>query len=109
MSEIDNTVNPENPETPEEPNYQEEAKKSLEKVGRAQTLRAMEQVIIGFAPKESYIQWLESLPEDVKLSATGRLDNESILLIIEDDELYNGAVKVFAQLMAPVLTGVAAG
>lgn len=92
----------------ENTNYQEMAKKNLEKVGRAQTLRAMEHIIIAMGSKDAYAAWLQTLPEDATLSATGRLSNDAINLIIAEDDLYNNAVKAFAQQMAPVLESLGA-
>lgn len=89
-------------------NYQEIAKKNVERATRVQLLRAMEKMLIGLGSKRDYIAWLEALPEDAKIGSAGNLDNAAITQVAENETLYHAAMKVFAERMGPVLMTIAA-
>lgn len=88
-------------------NHQETARKNAEKITRNQTIRAMENLIVGMGGKNAYIAWLEAMPEDATLGLSGGISTATIAKISEDDVLFNRIVKVFAANMGPILTELA--
>lgn len=91
------------------PNYQEIARKNAERATRIQMLRAMEKLLIGLGSKHDYIVWLEAMPENAKIGASGGLENATIIQVAENEGYYTAALRAFAQRLGPVLTTMSMG
>ena len=74
-----------------------------EEITRRQTLKAMEQLIVGMGGKAGYIKWLEALPDDATMTPSGGVTTETMVRIAKDTTLYDRACKAFAAHMAPIL------
>lgn len=85
-----------------------DVKITAEHITRTQTMRAMERLMLGLGGKNAYIAWLEAMPADATLNASGGLDMGTINRIAADDSQYKRIVRAFASHMGKVLTDMAA-
>lgn len=79
---------------------------TAQKLSRAQTLRAMQTLVITMGGVKGYGVWLDAMPEGTTLSPSGGVDQSALMEIAANDEKYNAAVKAFAQVMSPVLSAL---
>ena len=76
------------------------------RLSRAQTLRAMQTIIITMGSVSGYTEWLKAMPADAVLSVGGGVEQSSLLAIAADDVAYAKAVKAFAAVITPVLAAL---
>ena len=79
------------------------ANEATARVQRLQNLPAMERLVINMGGRKAYIKWLEAMPEGAEVTATGGMTHQTATEIAGDEYMYNTLVRVFAEVMRPVL------
>lgn len=80
--------------------------RGVEIMSRMQMLTAMQTIVINLGGRDGMIAWLQALPDGVDMTRGAVVSNAGARTIAEDEAMYNGVVRAFARIMAPILDGM---